>query len=489
MLASGDLIRATPLYVPALILILLGAFTKSAQFPFHFWLPHAMAAPTPVSAYLHSATMVKAGVFLLTRLWPVLAGTDVWILVSSVGLATLVVLGAMDGDFPAGPQGSARLFDDQQSRPDHPAPGTRQPTRRRRRNLPSVNHATFKASLFMAAGIIDHETGTRDLRRLSGLYRYMPITATLAMVAAAAMAGVPLLNGFLSKEMFLSAALVEHSGSLLDQILPVLATLASSFTVLYSLRFIHQTFFGPPPTSLPREPGEAPLWMRVPIEILVFACLLVGIIPAATIGPFLASAVRSVLGPDAPPYSLAVWHGFSPPLLMSTTALVVGSIAYLLFRKVLNQSEGAPLLRHLKSRRLFEWWLAVIVEAARRLERLLGTRRLQPQLRLLVVVALLAGLLPFVGIGYLLGSRQMTLLDPGFGVIWLIGGACAIGAAWKAKYHRLAALILAGGAGLASCISFLWLSAPDLALTQLLVETVTTTLLLLGLRWLPEAAS
>ena len=142
-----------------------------------------------------------------------------------------------------------------------------------------MNHATFKASLFMAAGIIDHETGTRDIRRLSGLYQFMPITATLAMVAAAAMAGVPLLNGFLSKEMFFAETIATHDGSMVDDALPYLATLAGMFSVAYSLRFIRDVFFGPPPVGLSRRPQEPPHWMRFPVELLVVACLVVGIIP------------------------------------------------------------------------------------------------------------------------------------------------------------------------------------------------------------------
>src|SRR4029079_6647009 len=139
-----------------------------------------------------------------------------------------------------------------------------------------VNHATFKASLFMAAGIVEHETGTRDLRRLSGLYRYMPITATLALVAEAAMAGVPLLNGFLSKEIFFAETIEIHDNSLVDQALPYFATVASIFAVVYSLRFIVGTFFGPPPTDLPRTPHEPPGWMRFPVELLAVVCLVVG---------------------------------------------------------------------------------------------------------------------------------------------------------------------------------------------------------------------
>ena len=202
ILGMGDIIRAHPLYVPTLLLILLGAFTKSAQFPFHFWLPQAMAAPTPVSAYLHSATMVKAGVFLLARLFPALSGTDPWFfLVGGTGLLTLLY-GAYSALFKHDLKGLLAystishlglivlLF------------GIDTPLAAVAAVFHIINHATFKASLFMAAGIIDHETGTRDMRRINGLWKYMPVSGTLAMVAAAAMAGVPLLNGFMSKEMF-----------------------------------------------------------------------------------------------------------------------------------------------------------------------------------------------------------------------------------------------------------------------------------------------
>ncbi|RYD57229.1 MAG: monovalent cation/H+ antiporter subunit A [Sphingomonadales bacterium] len=485
VLAAGDAIRASELYTPALILILLGAFTKSAQFPFHFWLPRAMAAPTPVSAYLHSATLVKVGIFILIRLWPVLAGTDAWyVIVSSTGLLTLL-FGAWAAMFQQDVKGLLAYSTISHLGLITLLLGLGSPLGLVAAIFHTLNHATFKASLFMAAGIIDHETGTRDLRRLSGLFKFMPITATLAMVAAAAMAGVPLLNGFLSKEMFLAEALEDHRGTIIDQALPVLSTLALAFSVLYSVRFIHQSFFGPPPNDLPRQPEEAPVWMRLPIEILVLACLIIGVVPAITIGPFLDSAVRSVLGDGVPEYSLAIWHGFTVPLLLSVLALVAGTVGYLVFRERLNLRENPPLMRRVKGRKVFDSVLATVISGARLLEGRLGTRRLQTQLRLLVSIGLLAALLPFLRHGYSVGSDPGTIIDPGFAVIWVVGGACAIGAAWQAKYHRLAALILMAGAGLACCVSFVWLSAPDLALTQLLVETVTTVLLLLGLRWLP----
>jgi multicomponent K+:H+ antiporter subunit A len=486
VLAAGDIVRAHEAYLPALIFVLLGAFTKSAQVPFHFWLPHAMAAPTPVSAYLHSATMVKAGIFILILLWPVLAGTDSWyLIVTTTGLATLLV-GAWSASFQQDLKGLLAYSTISHLGLITLLLGLGSPLAAVAAIFHTVNHATFKASLFMAAGIIDHEAGTRDLRRLSGLVRFMPITATLAMVAAAAMAGVPLLNGFLSKEMFLAEALDAHSGTILDLLLPWLATLASAFSVFYSIRFIHQTFFGPPPTDLPRRPSEAPRWMRAPIEILVLACLLVGILPALTIGPFLSTAVHAVLGDRTPTYSLAIWHGFNAPLLMSASALVCGVTAYFLFGARLNALERSPFIGRLKGRRSFEAVLAAIVTAARALHRWLGTKRLQVQLRLLIGTALIVGSLPFLFLGYSAGPVGGTLIDPVFAILWIVGGACAVGAAWLAKFHRLAALVLIGVAGLATSISFIWLSAPDLGLTQLLVEIITLVLLLLGLRWLPQ---
>lgn len=488
VLAAGDRIRSHELYTPALILIFLGALTKSAQFPFHFWLPNAMSAPTPASAYLHSATMVKAGVFLLARLWPVMAGTDQWFFILGIaGIVTLVV-GAYFAIFQQDLKGLLAY-----STISHLGLITMlislgSPLGLVAAIFHMVNHATFKASLFMAAGIIDHEAGTRDMRRLSGLFSAMPITATLAMVASAAMAGVPLLNGFLSKEMFFAEAIETHRASLLDSVTPYVATVAGAFAVAYSVRFIHTVFFGPKPVDLPHEPHEPPHWMRFPIEALVLACLVVGIIPGLSIGPFLHAAVVSVLGERTPQYSLAIWHGFNLPLMMSVIATVGGLILYVLLRRYLAQCEpDPPGLRSLKGQRIFERLLVTVSwRWARWVETNLGTRRLQPQLRVLVAAALLAGSWPILTSGLSLDLPDVASFDPIFAMIWVVGMACALGAAFQAKYHRLAALVLMGGAGLITCITFIWLSAPDLAVTQLVVEVVTTILILLGLRWLPK---
>ena len=488
VLASGDIVRAHPLYVPVLILVLIGAFTKSAQFPFHFWLPNAMAAPTPVSSYLHSATMVKAGVFLLIRFSPVLGGTPQWFwIVGGVGMATLLI-GAVTALFRHDLKGLVAYSTISHLGLITALAGIGSPLAIVAAIFHIGNHAVFKASLFMAAGIVDHETGTRDMRRLSGLYKLMPITATLAIVAAAAMAGVPLLNGFLSKEMFFAEAAEWHNGSILDNAMPYVATIAGAFAVAYSLRFIHAVFFGPAPIDLPKVPHEPPALMRRPVELLVLICVVVGIFPAATIGPYLQSASIAVLGKSIPYYSLSIWHGFNLPLVMSLLAILIGALIYAaLARQIPRGPEGAPLFHRLSGEDIFDRvMLAVTWQWPRKVIRLISTERLQPQLRTLIVVA--------VGVVVLTlwhRARPFFVLpdDPpslAFAMIWVVGCACAIGAAWQAKYHRFAALVLLGGAGVVTCMTFAWLAAPDLAVTQLVVEIVTTVLLLLGLRWLPK---
>ncbi|MCW5720629.1 MAG: monovalent cation/H+ antiporter subunit A, partial [Devosia sp.] len=439
VLKSGDAIRNSELYLPALLFVLLGALTKSAQFPFHFWLPQAMAAPTPVSAYLHSATMVKAGVFLLVRFWPVMAGTDAWFwIVTFAGLATLI-FGAYAAIFQTDLKGLLAYSTISHLGLITTLLGMSTPLAAVAAIFHIANHATFKASLFMAAGIIDHETGTRDIRKLSGLIRFMPFTATLAMVASAAMAGVPLLNGFLSKEMFFAETALRDANPFVNIALPLGATIAGTFAVVYSLRFVHGVFFGPPPEGLDRTPHEPPALMRRPIEILVLLCLLVGIIPGVTIAPFLAAAVLSVTGPETPYYSLSIWHGWNWALAMSLVALIGGGLLYLaLYRYLAKGIDGPPLIRQLKGQRIFERiMLTVTSRWARSLEGLLGTRRLQPQLLMLFLLATLAaGLALFGRTGPI--SLSLAGFDPAFALVWIIGIVCAVMAAQQAKFHRLA---------------------------------------------------
>ncbi|MGB3610473.1 MAG: monovalent cation/H+ antiporter subunit A [Cellvibrio sp.] len=483
VLASGDLIRNHEWYRPVLVLIALGALTKSAQFPFHFWLPHAMAAPTPVSAYLHSATMVKAGIFLLMRMWPVLSGTQEWVwLVAGAGVCTMLI-GSFFAIFQHDLKGLLAYSTISHLGLITVLLGISTPLGIVAAIFHTMNHAIFKASLFMAAGIIDHESQTRDIRILSGLYSMLPITATLAIVASASMAGVPLLNGFLSKEMFFAEA-VQIGGT--DNWWMSWAALAMGiFSVAYSLRFI-SVFFGPKAEDLPQIPHEPPQWMRFPVELLVLLCLVVGIIPALSVGPILESAVIALLGDRAPIYNLAVWHGFNLPLMMSIAALVCGVTLYFILRQFfdLRNRTQVPVLHPIKGIKIFDSILQNATVAAEGLLKVVATRHLQPQF-MIILIGLLGALLLIVPLLSELQLQDVSAIDPFFAVLWIIGGACAVAAAWSAKYHRLAALLLIGGTGLATSVTFLMLSAPDLALTQLMVETVTTVLILLGLRWLP----
>ena len=487
VLLAGERVRRHAWYPVALVLILLGAFTKSAQFPFHVWLPRAMAAPTPVSAYLHSATMVKAGVFLIGRLWPVLSGTELWFwLVGGTGMTTLVL-----GSYVAMFQHDLKrvlaystishlglitlLF------------GLNSALAAVAAVFHIMNHATFKASLFMAAGVVDHETGTRDIRRLNGLMRFMPHTGALALVATGAMAGVPLLNGFLSKEMFFAETVFLSAQPWVELTLPVLATIAAIFAVVYSLRFGYEIFFGPPSTGLPRAPEEAPRWMRIPMELLVLSCLIVGVAPAVSIGPSLAAAARPVVGGPLPEYSLAVWHGFNLPFVMSLVAISVGVLGYKWLQK--HQVRGGfadpPLIARFNGRRLFESVLVGLTRFSRFALRWLGTERLQTQMFVAISVALALAIMASQDVPLAWGERERLPASPAFVILWLIGAFCAVGAALMAKFHRLVAITLMGVVGLVTCLTFAWFSAPDLALTQIVVEVVTTTLFLLGLRWLP----
>ncbi len=480
ILASGATLKAHPLYGPILACVLLGAFAKSAQFPLHFWLPHAMAAPTPVSAYLHSATMVKCGVFLLARLHPALAGTDEWFLwVSGVGLATLLV-GAFLAMFQQDLKGLLAY-----STISHLGlitllfgMGTSMALVAGVFHI--LNHAAFKASLFMAAGIIDHETGTRDFRRLNGLAKYMPVTAALAIASSLAMAGVPLFNGFLSKEMFLAETLnVPHIAGL-HLLIPGLAVLAAAFSVVYSLRFVRDVFFGGEPKCVNGTPHEPPRFMRVPVEVLVVVVLAVGLLPALTIGPLLAVGARGALGGPLPDYTLAIWHGFNVPLLMSAVGLAGGVALWAFLQRLgaFRHDPGASVGKH-----LFDAGLRGTVALAAAITRRLENGRLPAYLGWVMLATALAGALAFVD-GLPPAGRTLTPAGIGAWALWAIGAAACV-AAVASYRHRLRAVLLVGAGGLCVSLAFVFLSAPDLALTQLMVEVLSILLLLLALRHLP----
>jgi len=486
VLAAGDKIRAHDWYLPTLILILIGAFTKSAQFPFHFWLPRAMAAPTPVSSYLHSATMVKAGIFLMARFFPVLSGTSEWMwIVGTAGMLTLL-LGAFIALFQHDLKGLLAYSTISHLGLITLLFGLGTPLAAVAALFHTINHATFKASLFMVAGIIDHETGSRDMRKLNGLMKYMPHVSILAIIAAAAMAGVPLLNGFLSKEMFFDQAVVASGASSWALAIPVLATLGATFSVAYSLRFIHDVFFNGEPVDLPRVPHAPPRYMRIPVDFLVIICLGVGMLPALTVGPLLASAAEATIQGKTPYYSLAIWHGFNIPLLMSFLALVGGIMVYIFRRRLFAWNE--KYVAHVDAQIAYNGFLRWVIGIARAITRWFDRGSLQDTLAWTLSAAGLLAVAGFVSMDApLFGDRELMNFDP---VALIAFGGLMLASVLTVVMHRqrMISLIMLGVVGLLVSLGFSKFSAPDLALTQLSVEIVTVVLLMLALFFLPQSS-
>ncbi|WP_380058188.1 monovalent cation/H+ antiporter subunit A [Falsihalocynthiibacter sp. SS001] len=482
ILTQKDAIQSSPYYLVALLLILIGAFTKSAQFPFHFWLPHAMAAPTPVSAYLHSATMVKAGLFLMARLWPVLAGTPEWFyIVATTGLITMVV-GAVIALFKDDLKALLAF-----STVSHLGLitmllgfGTKIAAVIAVFHI--INHATFKAALFMSAGIIDHEAHTRDIKRLGGLRTLMPITFVLVTLASLSMAGIPPLNGFLSKEMMLEeAAHTVWAGS--HYLLPTLVVLGSLFSAAYSFRLIAHVFFGPVRNDYPAKPHDPGVGMLISPAVLVTLVVAIGLFSKVIVGPLVAVASQAVIGDEKLPYySLKLWHGVTPALFMSAIAVFGG--AFLLWR------HGALERFWLAARRpeakaIFDHIIGALTRASDRFTAGLHNGSLGRYGAVFLVFTLALSLYAyFTGIPAE-HSRPLAEIQP----IAIVGWVCMIVSAFcVVVFHRnrLLALVIIGVSGLMVSLLFNYFSAPDLALTQISVEVVTIILLLLALNFMPK---
>ncbi|MBZ5486588.1 monovalent cation/H+ antiporter subunit A [Halomonas aquamarina] len=481
VLASGAQIVADGRYPLMLALVLLGAFTKSAQFPFHFWLPHAMAAPTPVSAYLHSATMVKAGIFLMARLHPAIAGSELWsVVVPLVGSITLLY-GAWFALFKTDLKAILAFSTISHLGLITVLLGIGSPMAVLAALFHIINHATFKAALFMSAGIIDHETGTRELKLLGGLRKTMPVTALLSTLAAAAMAGVPLFNGFLSKEMFFTETLATPVLGGLSWLIPVLAAIGGVLSVAYSVRLVHAVFYKPAKEASPKKPHEPPHLMRLPVEILVALCVVVGLFPAFFATNLLDLATQAVLG-EPLDFHLAIWHGVNLPLVMSLVAFALGLMMYW---------RHADLRRFLQpfasvdARRVFERFMMTLGYRAEQTMAALDGNSLQRFMSWLLLAALCMGVLGLAQMDILSGSKSNQPSDGilVFGAAMLIFGGIATAATHR---YRLISLLMLSIVGLFVALTFARFSAPDLALTQLSVEVVTMILLMLALFFLPQ---
>ncbi|MBT8413293.1 MAG: monovalent cation/H+ antiporter subunit A [Boseongicola sp.] len=479
ILAAGDQIKASEWYLPALILILLGAFTKSAQFPFHFWLPHAMAAPTPVSAYLHSATMVKAGIFLMARMWPVLSGTDAWFyIVATTGLVTMV-LGAVIALFKDDLKALLAF-----STVSHLGLltmllgfGTQAAAVAAVFHI--INHLTFKAALFMTAGIVDHETHTRDIKRLGGLRHLMPVTFVVGTITALSMAGIPLFNGFLSKEMMLEEA--SHTKWLGSYyVIPVFATIGALLSVAYSYRFIVHVFLGPVRDDYPHQPHDPPAGMWLAPALLSVLVIVIGVMPFVA-EALVTVAANAVTGADLHPH-LKIWHGVTPALYMSVFAIIGGAVLLVLHAPMARIWNASP---RPEAKVLFDWFVNSVAGASRWISEQSHNGAISRYLAIFVVTSVVVGASAFVGSGLSAPTRGLLSVPPVIAIGWFMLVVATISVVVM-HHNRFRALVLIGVIGLTISAGFVYLSAPDLALTQISVETVTIMLLLLALHFLPK---
>ncbi|GLY09641.1 Na+/H+ antiporter subunit A [Bacillus badius] len=503
---AGEL-NQHPLFLFALILILLGAFTKSAQFPFYIWLPDAMEAPTPVSAYLHSATMVKAGIYLVARLSPIFAFSSYWFwIVGAIGIFTMFW-----GSFNAVKQtdlkgilafstvsqlglimsllgvGAAALHFDTLNDNIYIAAVIAAV-------FHLINHATFKGSLFMVVGIVDHETGTRDIRKLGGLLSFMPVTFTIAVIGAFSMAGLPPFNGFLSKEMFFTGMIQLVNLDLFNletwgMLFPILAWIGSIFTFIYSMMFVFKTFSGKyQPEKLDKKPHEAPVGMLISPIILAFLVVLFGLFPNllsySLIQPAAAAIVPSLVGPgELLDVHISHWHGFNPELWMTIGVIAVGTLMYLTLSKWIKLYAlfpGKVTLNALYDTSLY---------AAERGSYTLTKAYMNGFIRtyLVYIFAFFIGIL-----GFTMWTRQALTIDTSnlapigvYEIVLVVIITAGIFTILFAK-SRLTSIIALGAVGYTVSLFFVIFRAPDLALTQLVIETVSVALFLLCFYHLPK---
>ncbi|MDQ0412775.1 Na+/H+ antiporter subunit A [Mesobacillus stamsii] len=500
-------VKNHPLFTMTLILFLLGAFTKSAQFPFHIWLPDAMEAPTPVSAYLHSATMVKAGIYLVARMTPVFADSATWVwLVTGAGVITLFW-----GSFSAVKQTDLKAIlafstvsqlGMIMSLLGAGAAALHYGTINDGYYLVAVtaavfhliNHATFKGSLFMVTGIIDHETGTRDIRKLGGLMNFMPITFTLAIIGTFSMAGIPPFNGFLSKEMFFTGMLrlAEMDSFHMDTwglLFPIIAWTASVFTFIYSMMYVFKTFTGKHhPEKLKKKPHEAPIGMLISPIILASLVILFGIFPNLLSDTILSPAMEAIMpslleNGDGFNVHISFWHGPTLELLMTFAVITIGIVLY----KFLTKWAGIYRLfpDRLALNHLYDRGLKAIHLVAKKITKSYMTGFIRSYLVYIFsffILILTFTLLYKNAFAFdVSNTAPVHIMEI---VLMLIIAVSSITILFAKS--RLTSIILLGAVGYTVALFFVIFRAPDLALTQLVIETVSVALFLLAFYHLPK---
>ncbi|XOT26623.1 Na+/H+ antiporter subunit A [Bacillus subtilis subsp. subtilis] len=505
MVHQVQLIAGHELFIPAMILILLGAFTKSAQFPFYIWLPDAMEAPTPVSAYLHSATMVKAGIYVIARFSPIFAFSAQWFwIVSLVGLFTMVW-----GSFHAVKQtdlksilafstvsqlGMIISMLGVSAAALHYGHTEYYTVAAMAAIFHLINHATFKGSLFMAVGIIDHETGTRDIRKLGGLMAIMPITFTISLIGTFSMAGLPPFNGFLSKEMFFTSMLrVTHFDLFNVQtwgvLFPLFAWIGSVFTFIYSMKLLFKTFRGNyQPEQLEKPAHEAPVGMLVPPVILVALAVSLFFFPNILSYSLIEPAMNSIFptllaGHEKFHVHISQWHGVTAELLMTAGIVVIGTIGYL----SLNKWKGIYKLfpSKLTLNRLYDKLLTLMEKGSYRVTKQYMTGFLRDYLLYIFAgfIILIGGAFAIKG-GFSFKTEGMAKIGVYEIILTLVMISATVATVFARS--RLTAIIALGVVGYTLALFFVIFRAPDLALTQLVIETISVALFLLCFYHLPK---
>ncbi|WP_058307311.1 Na+/H+ antiporter subunit A [Gracilibacillus massiliensis] len=490
MIAQADVILSSDYFGLILALILLGAFTKSAQFPFHIWLPDAMEAPTPVSAYLHSATMVKAGIFLVARFTPIFSGNEwFFVFVSGIGILTLV-WGSYMAVRQTDLKGILAFSTISQLGMIMAMLGFGTKAAIFAAVFHILNHATFKGSLFMIAGIVDHETGTRDIRRLGGLVTLMPISATLAFFGTFSMAGVPFpfLNGFYSKEMFFTTSLElpDHSmwiSQVLSQAIPYLAVFGSIFTFVYSMYLVFGTFMGEKKLDqLPVKPHEAPIGMLISPIILIVGVIVIGLFPNLVNGSFIAHTAEAIYGSPVEK-DIYYWHGFKTPFIMSLIVVGVGIVlAY--FRK-----NWASIYSFFPGKLSFNKVYDFLVDQSEKTSAKITNSYMNGSIRrymALILIAILVCTFTVLAItdGFAWDTSNLAEITVHEILIAIVMAIAAISTIFIR--NKVGAILILGVVGYGLALLFVVYRAPDLALTQLVVETITVALFLLCFYHLPN---
>ncbi|HCG55976.1 MULTISPECIES: Na+/H+ antiporter subunit A [Brevibacterium] len=467
-----------PIIVTAVILILVGAVSKSALIPFHFWLPGAMAAPTPVSAYLHAAAMVKAGIYLVLRLSPGYHALPGW----SETLLTLGLLTMFIGGWQALKQTDLKLLlafgtvSQLGFLTTMASFGTPDITKAALAML--IAHALFKACLFLCVGIIDHRAGTRDLTKLSGGWKAFPIVAVCATIAAASMAGLPPLFGFVAKEAVYSTLLSSPDKASIIALIGIM--IGSMLTVAYSARFVWGAFSSKDGVDDIARRDEK---ITLIISPIVLTALTVGLGPAAGFidGCFAAwTSTLPVIDSRDGDYHLALWHGLEPALALSAVTIAVGLLLFFVrdsFAKVQSTLPSGLDFHDLYSK-LISWMEKLALWVTSRTQR--GSLPFYQSVIYLVLVA---------GIGLAVISNdtwniEFKLVDTPLDFIVAAVLIIVAVAATRAK-KRFTAVVVTGISGYAMVAYFAFVGAPDLALTQVLVETITIVVFVLVLRRLP----